>query len=164
MPKYLIPIVFLFGFSTSAFSQERFTYEQMQSTLNSMYVQDISAELKSFDNLQQMKDVYGYFLPEKQRAEFFKNWKQMPKVQAHGKFITVQLNKSAPLKIEVVNLLTHEFKINGHPYFHDLNGDMVVQLERMRALFKPKKTASFSVSPFDLFLPQANAQGWEEVL
>lgn len=155
--------IFSVTFCIQASAKERFTYEQMQTVLNDAYAQDVMSDMTELKTVQDIKDVYGFFLPKNQRPTFFKNLKKMPTIERQGNILSIQMPVGAPIQLEIVDLLKQEFRINGRLYVHDLKGDMLVQRDRMRYQFRHRKTAAADLfSPMNLLFPQAEAQGWEE--
>ncbi len=138
--------------------------EELRKSLASQYVTEFVQEFNEF-SAQDVKDIYGFFMPEKERPVFFQGFKIKPHARGVGNILYLDMPSGTSVKVELIDLLEQRYKINGKIFAYDWTGDMTVQLRSIRGRFKKKTAGLDRLNPImDMFLPAADAQGWEEML
>jgi len=136
---------------------EPITYKQFNHYFATLYVNDFVREYNAFTSTKQLKSEYKYLFDSKDRELVMKGWTEMPKAKADGTAVVFTLKGKQTLRIEMVDFLAQNFKINGRTFTNDWNGDTRLQRELLMKLVTEKRQASLP-GLWTLAVPEAQAQ------
>lgn len=153
----LVFIAFVFSVASHA-QNGPLEYDRLRQVFSEDYMRTFAQEFNELQKRGDVQDIYGYFLPESQRKDFFKETAKL-KITQEGAKVFVEDNGERVLEIEMVDLFTQKFKINGQLYTHDWAGKANIQEDVIKRSLSQagKKTAGLHERAYDFLIPRADA-------
>ncbi|MGE4131736.1 MAG: hypothetical protein AB7F86_08855, partial [Bdellovibrionales bacterium] len=160
MTRFIISILILLTGLTARAQNGPLKEDLVRKVLVEDYLRKFAEEANAMQDAGDLQDVYGYFMPKKERGGFFKKWKKQV-FRVEGSKLIVMRDSQIAMEIEMLDLFEQKYRINGVEYQHNWEGKASLQRDLIRhTLEKSKSKDARLINPVDWLLPKANAVVW----